>query len=140
MNTPKIISGGIHKDDRGKISFVNDFDFQGIKRFYCLSDSTIHLKRAWQGHKIEEKYFFVTKGSFVIDAVKINDWINPSKNLVPQQFLLNDKKSEILFLPAGYANGITALEVNSSLIIYSNLKLEESIKDTFRFDASLWNS
>ena len=34
---PRLYSGGISVDDRGSLSFVNDFDFAGIKRFYLVA-------------------------------------------------------------------------------------------------------
>ena len=29
----KIINGGVATDDRGSVRFVNDFNFDGVKRF-----------------------------------------------------------------------------------------------------------
>ena len=34
MKDPKVISGGVAIDDRGSVTFVNDFDFLGVKIFY----------------------------------------------------------------------------------------------------------
>ena len=36
--------------------------------------------RAWHGHKIEEKWISVEDGEFLVCAVKIDDFENPSKN------------------------------------------------------------
>ena len=94
--------------------------------------------RAWQGHKIEKKYFFVNSGSFLIAAVKIDDWTKPSPELQPDVFKLKADKPQILYIPPGYANGIKPLEQNAMLTVYSNLDLEESKKDDYRFAASLW--
>ena len=33
---PLLINGDIAIDDRGKISFVNTFDFENVKRFYQI--------------------------------------------------------------------------------------------------------
>lgn len=140
MNSkPELISGNLHKDERGVVRFVNDFDMQNIRRFYHVVNNSCAVVRAWQGHKIEEKYFYVSQGSFLIAAAKIDDWLNPSEKLEPETFILQANNPQILFIPAGYANGVQALEEDSSLIVYSNLTLEESANDTFRFDAKLWN-
>lgn len=94
--------------------------------------------RAWQGHKIEKKYFYVNGGSFLIAAVKIDNWQNPSPGLKPHVYKLTVHKPQILYVPPGYANGIKPLEQSSMLTVYSNLTLEESKKDDYRFDTSLW--
>ncbi len=149
INKPYIISGGIHSDERGQLTFLNDFDMSEIKRFYIISNShsqitnnkslvTNNQIRAWQGHKIEQKYFYVNQGSFLIAAVKIDDWDNPSKDLIPSTFTLNAKKPQILYIPPGYANGVKPMDPDSMLTIYSNLNLSESIADDYRFDKGLW--
>lgn len=136
---PILYSGGRHSDGRGVVRFVNDFDMQNIRRFYHVVNKSCAIVRAWQGHKIEEKYFYVAQGSFLIAAVKIDDWQNPSEKLEAETFKLTANNPQILFVPAGYANGVQALEEESNLIVYSNLTLEESAHDTYRFDAKLWN-
>ncbi len=143
QNKPCLINGGIHLDERGEITFFNDFDLTDIKRFYVISNHnspvTNHNQvRAWQGHKIEHKYFFVVKGTYLVCAVEIDDWQNPSKDLKPTKFILDEKNPAILSIPPGYANGLKALEKHSKLIIYSNLNLEESSKDIYRFESTLW--
>jgi dTDP-4-dehydrorhamnose 3,5-epimerase len=135
---PYIINGGIHTDERGTLLHVNDFDFSGIKRFYQVENSSTQMVRAWQGHRIESKHFFVGQGAFLIAAVKIDDWENPSADLKAEHFVLKASAPQILYIPPGYANGVKALEEHSILTIFSNLSLEQSANDTYRFDASLW--
>lgn len=150
MKEPTIIEGGIHQDERGQLTFFNDLDLTDIKRFYVITNNksqvtnnksqvTNHKKvRAWQGHKIEEKYFYCSAGSFLMVAVQIDDWDHPSKNLKPVTFVLSENSPQVLYIPPGYANGVKALSKNSTLIIYSNLGLTDSAADTYRFDPSLW--
>lgn len=135
---PHLINGGIHIDEQGEIYHVNDFNFSDVKRFYIVSNKSTAIIRAWQGHKVEQKYFFVVKGTYLVCAVEIDNWRNPSKSLKPTTFVLDDKNPAILYIPPGYANGIKALEKHSKLIIYSNLNLEESSKDIYRFESTLW--
>lgn len=133
-----IIKGGIHQDNRGKISFVNDFDFSDVKRFYIIQNDTEDIVRAWQGHKFENKYFYVISGAFLVCSVKIDDWINPSEYLPVEKFIISSTESEILLIPGGNANGVKALEENSKLMVFSSNTLEESKEDEYRFDVNLW--
>ncbi len=134
---PQIIEGGLNKDSRGIIKYINDFKFEGIKRFYTI-ESRKKIIRAWQGHKIEKKYFYIVKGCFRICAVKIDNWEFPSKRLIPKEFLLKDIENKILFIPSGFANGIQAMINNSILQVFSNLEIEDSEKDIYRYDSKLW--
>ncbi len=135
---PHLINGGIHIDARGEIYHVNKFNFSDVKRFYIVSNKSTAIIRACQGHKVEQKYFFVVKGTYLICAVKIDNWQNPSRDLKPTKFIMDEKNPAILCIPPGYANGIKVLEKHSKLIIYSNLNLEESSKDIYRFESTLW--
>jgi len=134
----KVINGGIFNDDRGCLRFVNDFDFSDVKRFYQIENSSTDVVRAWQAHKKENKYFFASSGSFLICAVEIDDWDNPSPNLDVKKFILNSQESAILKIPAGYANGIKALEEDSKLLVFSSNSLEAGKDDNYRFPAGLW--
>ncbi len=133
-----IIKGNQHKDQRGIIRFVNDFTFDGIKRFYTITHPDTSVIRAWQGHKLETKHFFVTKGSFLINWIEIDDWDNPSKNLKVNSKILEETESELLIVPPGHANGFKALEPNSTLLVFSDMSLEDSIADDYRFPANHW--
>ena len=135
---PGIIKGGIFQDERGSISFVNEFDFSDVKRFYVITNRSENIVRAWQGHKIERKYFYTISGSFLICAVKIDDWDNPSQDLPVEKVTLSENKSQILMIPPGYANGIKALKHDSKLLVFSSLTLENAKSDDYRFEASLW--
>lgn len=123
---------------RGSLLFVNNFDFKSVKRFYQIVHPDISVVRAWQGHKIEHKYFFVAQGSFVIATVGVDDFSNPSLTLQVKETILTTGNPAILSVPPGFANGIKALSSNSILMVYSNLTLIESRQDEYRFDPSLW--
>lgn len=135
---PKIISGGIHKDERGQLEFFNDFDMSQIKRMYFTTHFDINIVRAWQGHIVESRWFICVKGSFTVNLVKINDWQNPLDNLKVYQYQLSSKSQEILYIPNGYANGFKANEINSKLMIMSNYNLNETENDQVRFDQNKW--
>ena len=139
MITPFIISGGKYQDSRGSISFVNDFKFEEVKRFYIIEHQDTSVIRAWQGHKVEKKYFYVVKGSFEIKAIKPDNWENPSKDLLAETFILNENESNILCLPQGFINGFKALEENSKLMVFSNMDNEDSGNDLIRFPLDYWD-
>jgi len=135
---PTIIIGNQHKDHRGLVSFINDFDMSPIKRMYIIRHDSIDVIRAWQGHKIEAKYFKCMKGRFLVSVVAIDDWETPSNTLKPENYILDANKSEVLHIPAGYANGFKALDSDSELLVFSNLDLESAKNDQYRFDENLW--
>lgn len=126
---PKLFTGGLSVDDRGFISFVNDFDFSGIKRFYCVENHEKNFIRAWHGHKKEGKYIYCVQGSAQIGAVILG----VSR---PQKFFLSSRKPQVLYIPPGYYNGFMTLEENTKLMFFSTSTLKESISDDERVE---WN-
>lgn len=136
--TPKLIDGGIFTDDRGSLQFVNDFDMSVIKRMYFTTHPFTDTIRAWQGHKIEKRWFFCVKGSFKVKLVKIDDWNNPSEECELFEFQLLESKPQVLYIPNGYANGFKAIEKNSKLMILSNYGLNEIEDDHYRYDNTKW--
>src|SRR5688500_9160597 len=95
-----LISGGLAVDDRGQVTFINDFDFAGVKRFYMVSNHRQGFVRAWHAHKKEAKYVLVVKGAAVIGAVPIDNWDKPSKKAEVQRHVLSEKKPSVLYIPA----------------------------------------
>lgn len=138
MKNPKIINGGIHSDVRGSISFVNDFDFSKVKRFYNICHTNTEIIRAWQGHKEESKWFYVSSGSFKVVLIKIDDWSKASQIDSPIEFHLEFSEPRVLFIPGGYVNGFQATTPNSQMMVFSDFTIEESQNDDFRFDKDLW--
>ena len=112
----KKMDGGLAVDDRGQVSFINDFNFKDVKRFYMVSNHSAGFVRAWHAHKKEAKYVLVVKGAAVIGAVPIDDWDKPSKNAKVERFVLSEKKPSILFIPAGYANGLCPLTKDAQIM------------------------
>lgn len=135
---PKIIQGGNFSDHRGTISYVNDFSFEDIERFYIISNSDENPIRAWQGHKLDAKNFYCLKGSFKIHFVKIDNWESPAKNLNIETILVSELDSKVVHIPAGYANAIESLENNSKLISFSTLPLINVKEDEARYPLDYW--
>ena len=137
-NIPKLSRGGNHKDERGTVKFCNDFNMESIRRMYTTTPSIENPIRAWQGHKLEQKWFYCSKGSFIIHLYKPVNWNTPSKDLKPLLFELNEFDSNVLWIPGGYINGFKSLKENSELIIFSDKALSDSQSDDFRYDVDLW--
>ena len=135
---PAIIHGGTFSDKRGSMRFVNDFHLEDVRRFYFIKHPDTSIIRAWQGHQVEKKYFYPVSGAFVVAWVKIDDFYNPSKDLIPKYHILSAENIEIISIPKGYANGLKALEDNSEIMVFSDMGLEKSVKEKIRFPADWW--
>ena len=139
MATPHLFEGGLGIDDRGEVGFVNDFTFDGIKRFYSVTNHRAGFIRAWHAHKREAKYITVAQGAALVGTVKIDDWDKPSKDSKVWRYVLSDRKPSVLYIPVGYANGFMSLTEETKLIFFSTSSLEETQGDDIRYDAYYWN-
>lgn len=136
---PKVIPGGIAVDDRGTLSFNNDFTFENVKRFYLVSNHRIGFIRAWHAHRHEAKYLTVVRGSALVGAVRITDWNNPSREQPPFRTVLTAARPSILYIPPGHANGFMNLTEDATLLFLSTSTLAESMNDDIRFEARFWD-
>jgi dTDP-4-dehydrorhamnose 3,5-epimerase-like enzyme len=134
----KLLIGSKFTDVRGTLTFFNDFDMGKVKRFYRIDHPETTTVRAWQGHRFEQKWFFVIKGSFLVALVKPDDWGLPSGNEAAQTYKLQYNQQQILHVPGGYVNGFKALEPDSAIIVFSDFTTTESENDNFRFDKNYW--
>lgn len=135
---PQLTEGGIAIDDRGQVTFVNDFDFKNIKRFYMIENFSTDIIRAFHGHLKEAKYVFVSSGSALIVAVEMDDTKTPNKGNEVYRFILSSKNPQVLYIPSGFVNGFRALEKNTKVIFFSTASLEDSKKDDYRFPYDYW--
>jgi len=133
------MAGGLAVDDRGELGFVNDFNFEGVKRFYTVANHRQGFVRAWHGHKREAKYVTAVSGAAVIGAVRVDNWDQPSRDVPVDRFVLSAHKPSVLYIPAGYANGFMSLTADLKLMFFSTTTLEQSQGDDFRFDARHWD-
>ncbi len=138
-NIPEIIQGGTHNDARGKLTFFNDFNLIDVKRFYVIEHPDTKVIRAWQGHKIEQKWFYVLAGSFKVMLVKPDNWENPYGTLTVKEYTLNAGDNQVLHIPGGFVNGFKALEMNSRMMVFSDFAINEAGSDDWRFAKERWN-
>lgn len=127
------IQGGIAKDHRGQIRFVNEFDMSLIKRFYIIKNSDLELVRGWRAHRIEQRWFYVIHGSFELDFVKIDNWDNPSQGLEVEKLVLNTNDNKVLHIPAGYAVAFQAIEKESEILVFADHYLDHALNDDFTY-------
>jgi dTDP-4-dehydrorhamnose 3,5-epimerase-like enzyme len=135
----RLMEGNLAVDDRGTVSFVNEFNFSGVKRFYMVTNHKAGYVRAWHAHRHEAKYVNVTRGSAIIGAVKIDNWENPAKDSQVNRYVLSASKPSVLYIPAGYANGFMSLTKDTTIVFYSTASIEESRNDDTRYDARYWD-
>ena len=138
MVRPSLIEAGKHQDERGILSFFNDLSLTPVQRMYWIDQQRTDIIRAWQAHRIEQKWFIAAAGSFLVAVVQPDDWNRPSADLPVQTFVLEADKPAVLHIPGGYANGFRALKADSRLMVFSDASVEQSRADDFRFDKDLW--
>ena len=137
-NKPSKIQGDLSKDERGVVKFINNFKFEGIKRFYIVENINTEIIRAFHGHMKEAKYVFVVSGSILLCTVFLDDKKNPSKENKVEKFVLKSNSPEILYIPPSFANGFRTLEEDTKVIFFSTTTLEESLADDYRFPSNYW--
>jgi len=119
-------------DDRGTVTFVNDFDFKNVKRFYMVSNHSKGFVRAWHGHEKEGKYAFVTRGAVKLAVVKMDNDLGATH-------VLSASKPQVLWIPPGYYNGFKTLTDDAQIIFFSILTMDEAKGDDYRLPANTWD-
>jgi dTDP-4-dehydrorhamnose 3,5-epimerase-like enzyme len=138
MEGPRLISGNKHTDQRGTVRFNNEFDATQVKRIYIIENADTNTIRAWQGHRVEQRWFSAISGSFKVQLIQIDDWEKPSNELPAESFILHSKQFAVLHIPAGFVSSIQALEEKSRLLVMADTFLGE-MKDEYRFPADYFN-
>lgn len=139
MDKPELIKGEKFVDQRGALHVNNKFDASQIKRMYIIENINPEFIRGWQGHKIEQRWFSATRGSFTIRLIRIDNWKNPSKDLAINEFMILSNELNVLHIPAGYVSSIQALEQDSRLLVMADTFLGE-IKDEYRYPADYFSA
>jgi dTDP-4-dehydrorhamnose 3,5-epimerase len=129
---PSIIKGGLAVDDRGTLRFVNDFNFDGVKRFYMVENHAAGFIRAWHGHRYEAKYVYVVSGAALVVAVRLEDARLDLPIDKAFRTVVSDSAPAIVRIPGGYYNGFKTLTPGCRVIFFSDASLEESKSDDLR--------
>lgn len=129
----KLVIGNHYTDASGILTFNNDFDASPVKRICFIENRDTSFVRAWQGHKIEQRWFTALRGSFEIRIITIDDWETPSLNLQQEICVLKCENLMVLQVPNGCVSRIQALEENSKLMVMADYLMGE-IEDEYRYD------
>ena len=127
-----IFEGKNFMDIRGNLNAINDFNFLNIKRFYHITNHKNNTIRAWHAHKNETKYFYVSSGKFMLGSVNL-------ENNEIKKYFLNSNIPQIVKISANHANGFMNLTKDSSIIVFSDKTLEESLDDDIRYPYDKWD-
>ena len=138
MKKPTIISGSIHKDNRGKVFHVNNFDLTPIKRIYIIENKDLNINRGWKGHLVENRWFYCSKGEIEIQVVSINNLSIKSPAI--EFFKLSDKNLNILFVPKGFATLIKQSTKASRITAMSDYLLGESNDEDLRWKSNIFKA
>jgi len=137
---PRIIRGGVAVDDRGTVTFCNDFDMTKIVRCYMLENHEQGYVRAWHGHAVEAKYVMVLSGVAIVGAVEmiIGAFDGPyiDGRCSAERFTLHSN-GDVLYIPPGYANGHKNLITGTRVMHFSTMTLAETQGDDYRFDSDI---
>lgn len=136
--SPSILKGNLFQDHRGTLRYNNDFDASSIKRMYLIENKDLSVERAWQGHKIEQRWFSAINGSFQITLITPNDWENPTEIVQKHTFILESVTLDVLHIPSGFLSHIKALQDNAQLLVLADYKLKE-IADEYKFPLETFN-
>ncbi|TKC05278.1 WxcM-like domain-containing protein [Pedobacter frigoris] len=128
-----VIKGGRHIDNRGIMDYINEFDMSLIKRMYMINHPNKHIKRGWRAHKLEQRWFYVVKGGFEINLVKIDDFENPDPNQKIETYELTDQQPMVIHVPVGYASAFRALENDSKVVVYADANIQAAVNDNYQY-------
>lgn len=129
----EFIVGGIAKDTRGQVRFVNDFDMSLVKRFYIIKNADTELIRGWRAHRIEQRWFYVLSGCIVVDIVEIDNWKKTSYDLPVRREIFNASEHNVIHVSAGYATAFQALEADSELLVFSDYSIDNAANDDYTY-------
>jgi dTDP-4-dehydrorhamnose 3,5-epimerase-like enzyme len=136
------IQGKKFCDERGFLSFVNDLDLSKYKRFYLVQNHKQGFIRGWHGHLKESKAVICIQGSAKIGTMQLT---KDEQGVYPlsatlEFTVLSATNPSALIIPAGYANGAMTLTSDCILMYLSDVTVEESHVDDYRFsiDRTVW--
>lgn len=138
-SAPQLTKGGVASDDRGRLTFVNEFDLVDARRVYFVENFAPRTVRAWHAHRHERKWVMAIAGAALVACVEIDDWDAPSTDVEIHRYTLDAAAPSVLEVPAGYANGAMSLLPDTKLAYFSDASLEGSAGDDVRYPARHWD-
>lgn len=120
-----VFNGDNFVDDRGMLTFFNDFDFSEVERMYQVRNHRAGFIRAWHGHKLESKHVQVVKGAALIGIASFDGGF-------VSKHILSEHKPQILYIPKMHYNGFKTLTDDTILQFFSSSSIEDAKSDDYR--------
>lgn len=136
--TVRLIEGGVHRDARGTVRFLNRFDFSKVDRLYTIEPSAIGTLRGWVGHQRDWKWFSVLRGALKLGVVVPASWTAPTGRETVTEYRLADDTYQVLEVPPGHCTASLALTEGAILLVFSSGAIEAVATDDFRFPQDQW--
>jgi len=135
---PEVLKGFTHRDARGTLSYNNNLDISAFKRLYVIENSLEQPFRGWHGHEFESKIFITLVGKIRFGAVRVRDWSKPDPDQKPITAELEGSDLDAFFVPGGYANSISSLDIGARALVLSSANLKNSVLDDHRITPDFW--
>ena len=128
---PKLINAGRALDDRGVLTFCNEFNLQGVVRFYAIQNHRRGLVRAWHGHAASDTFLWPVAGAWTVAAARIG-------TTSPKIDRYTIDESWIYHVPAGWYHGHQSLTDGAILGVFSTATIEQVRTDDVRLPWDRW--
>lgn len=146
ITIPTVVKGGLSVDDRGTLTFNNDLNLEGVKRYYTIENHSRDFSRGWHGSKTNKKIFVPIVGSFIVAwrEMILKDG-KVDLQAVPKDYgraVLSAANPQALVLPGGYLNGSMALTEGAVILVLNTLTIAEAVQDDYRaelYDDDDWS-
>lgn len=126
-SVPVLVHCEAHADERG-ILWPIELPEAAV-RIYLSRNWMVDRVRAWHGHPIEWRIVKCIIGSAKVCALNLENRDDV------REFLLTDQKADILFIPAGWANGWKSLTMNCEMLYVAPTHYKD--RDDIRLDSDL---
>ena len=124
---PKLIKVDRHNDSRGQLIPVELEE--PAMRFYTSTNWMCGMVRAWHGHPKEWRVVRCIRGAAKICALDMSDM------KTVHEFVLSSDKSEVLYIPKGFANGWKSLRFDAEMLYLSPTHYAD--RDDVRIDSDI---
>ena len=138
-DAPKIIPAGRALDDRGVLTFCNDFRLEEVRRVYFVENHRQGFVRAWHGHAGCSTYLWPVAGTWRFGVARLVDG-EPRRGdaLVSEVHTHCLDPGSILHVPAGWYHGTQNLTAGAVLAVFSTATIEQVKLDDHRMPWDWW--
>jgi len=150
---PKLINAARSVDDRGVLTFCNEFGLAGVARFYMVRNHRRGFVRAWHGHATSGTFLWPVSGVWKVATVGDIDRLVAERDTKlstatsgerpvqiveakPQRLVLDQTK--ILHVPGGWYHGHQSLTDGAILGVFSTATIEQARDDDRRLPWDQW--